>query len=297
MQVVNHKLVGEGVLPFDLTKKTSGNYAPGAPDTIIIHYTAGDSTQVAVNVLKDPKVQASAHMVVGLQGEVVQLADLNVITWHAGTSAYSLPTDPKRGTFNKYSIGIEISNPGYLVKRDDKYYTWYNKVVPKELVYEGKHANPITTATLWYKYPEVQLKRVFDICKAMIEAYPSIKYILGHDEICPGRKTDPGPAFPLNELRKQMNVWIPGSQTAPKVEPAKPGSLIGYIAHGYLEMDNSDMEGDAIITATILNLRSSPEINDKNKIAQLRKGDKVLIIEDKDNWIKVSVLASQALKA
>ena len=39
------------------------------------------------------------------------------------------------------------------------------------------------------------------------------------------------------------------------------------------------------------------EINDKNKIAQLRKGDKVLIIEDKDNWIKVSVLASQALKA
>jgi N-acetylmuramoyl-L-alanine amidase len=287
MQIINHKMVGDGVLRYDMTSKTSGLYATGSPDTIIIHYTAGEDREVAVNVLKDPNVRASAHMVVGLQGEIVQLADLNVITWHAGTSSYVLPTDTTRATFNKYSIGIEISNPGYLTKVGNDFLTWYNKKIPPEIVIEAKHRHPLVCPmTYWYKYPDVQLKRVYEICQAIIKTYPSIKYILGHEEICPTFKTDLGPAFPLEDLRLKMGVWIPPTDR-PLIE--KPKEIItGWVYADYIEMDNTDSTYDAYVKVEKLNIRTTAQIIDNNLAGKpLKKGDKLKILELVPGWMKV----------
>ncbi len=267
MEVKNHKLVGDKT-SFDPTTKISGKYGPGAPDTIIIHYTAGNSSKTAVRVLKNPKIKASAHMVIGREGEVIQLVDLNVIAWHAGKSGYTFP-DKKRTTFNKYSIGIEIANDGYLKKKNGKFYNWTKKEVAADLAYEGKHRNyPTTRSMYWHSYTDVQIKAVYDVCAAMIKAYPSIKYILGHEEIAPGRKADPGPAFPLDDLRKTMKVWEVGT---PAPEPKKEKMPLGTTG---------------IATAKV-NFRSGPGSSFEKVAEMLEKDEKVLVLAKSGDWYEL----------
>lgn len=268
MEIKNHKLVGDKV-SFDATSKVSGKYGSGAPDTIIVHYTAGNSTSTAVRVLKNPKIRASAHMVVGREGEVIQLADLDIITWHAGRSRYTFP-DKKRTTFNKYSIGIEIANDGYLKKEDEKFYSWYKKEVPKELVYEGKHRNyPTTRSTFWHTYTDEQIKTVYAICRAILKEYPTVKYILGHEEIAPGRKSDPGPAFPLDKMRKDLGAWIPGT---PAPEPEKEKMPIGTVG----------------VATGKVNFRSGPSVSYEKIAEAVEKDEKVLVLAKSDDWYEVS---------
>ena len=58
-----------------------------------------------------------------------------------------------------------------------------------------------TEVTCWHRYPEMQRQVVDELCGLLMAAY-GIARILGHEEIAPGRKNDPGPAFPLDELRR-----------------------------------------------------------------------------------------------
>ncbi len=266
MKIKNHKLVGDNVT-YEATPKTSGEYEKAYPDTIIIHYTAGNSLNVAVNTLKNPRVKASAHIVIGREGEIVQMADFNIITWHAGNSGYKFP-DFVRTSFNKYSIGIEICNDGFLVKTNSKFYNWYKKEVSKEFVFEGKHRNyPITKSVYWHTFTEKQIEVVSDICKLLMKEYPSIKYILGHEEIAPGRKTDPGPAFPLDELREKMKVWIPVKREEEKREELEFGTL-------------------AKVTAKI-NFRSGPGTQFDTVAEMLEKDEKVLVLSKQGEWYEV----------
>lgn len=316
MEVVNHLLKGENI-KYDSTTKVSGAYVP---DSIIIHYTAGDSTDVAVKTLKNPAVKASAHLVVGMDGEIVQLAPLNIVTWHAGQSEYK-----GRVGFNKYSIGIEISNPGYLMKQPDgSFLTWYNKKVDPSLVVEAPHRNKVTTAKYWHKYPEHQINRVFEICEAICAAY-DIQMILGHEEIAPGRKTDPGPAFPLDALRdkllnKDSGTYSPEAlamafsdlkvlkepvETAQPMWSVKAGAYMkpikaqgswlkvafkkeGWVMREFLAGDNTDDDGDAVVTANKLNMRSGPT-KDNEVLMILVKGDKVNLIEQNNGWYRIWV--------
>ena len=302
MKIKNHRLIGDDI-SFKATPKTSGEFQEGKPDTIIIHYTAGNSTDIAVRVLTNPKPNASAHMVVGRDGEVVQLADLNVITWHAGRSGYVFPNE-RRGYFNKYSIGIEIANDGFLDKDGDKFFNWYKGEVPKDLVYEGRHRNfPQTRSLFWHTYTDKQIKKVYKICKEIIKEYPSVKYILGHEEIAPGRKSDPGPAFPLDDLRKKMKVWIPGEPAPETLEKdekvlviAKSGDwyyveqeITGWVSKKYIDRDNSDNEEDGVVNASVLNIRDKPN---GDKVAKpLSKGQKVTIFKQENGWYQVETKA------
>jgi N-acetylmuramoyl-L-alanine amidase len=270
MEVKDHKLVGEKI-SFDPTTKISGEFGQGAPDTIIIHYTAGNDAKAAVKVLKNPTVKASAHMVVSREGEIVQLANLNVITWHAGVSGYNFPNE-KRTTFNKYSIGIEIANDGYLKLEGGKFYNYFKREIAAEFAFKGRHRNyPTTRSEYWHSYTEEQVKVVFEICAALIKAYPSIKYILGHEEIAPGRKTDPGPAFPLDELRQKMGVWIPGTAAPVVAEPEKEKMPLGTIG----------------VATGKVNFRSGPGA-DYEKVAEaLEKDEKVLVLKKSGDWYEV----------
>ena len=76
---------------------------------IVLHYTAGTSAESSALFLTRPDVSASAHVVIGREGEVFQLVPFNIEAWHAGKSWYA-----GRGGLNRYSIGIELDNLGKL---------------------------------------------------------------------------------------------------------------------------------------------------------------------------------------
>lgn len=277
LQITDHVLEGDNVTHFakDGKKWTPNLYSvpefkfPELPDSIIIHYTAMHKHEDAVKVLTTRKASgnASAHLVIGKKGEIIQLAPFNYRTWHAGTSAYK-----GRTSYNQYSIGIEIDNLGWL----DKYEDFYSraellslsrpvKVNEKDVV-KAKHPNPNVRKQYWQKYTQAQIDAVHEICQILKGEY-KIKEILGHEEIAPDRKLDPGPAFPLEWLKNQVLFKDRGDEGDEEPEYFQPF--------------------DASVQASKLNIRSGPGQND-SKIAQpLIKGKKVRVLEKAGDWYKV----------
>jgi len=185
MEIKNHRLVGDNVKPFEQTSKTSGKYAAGAMDTVIVHYTASPSFRSAYNSLMNPSVRASAHLLVDRDGSVLQMADFDTIAWHAGRSSYK-----DRSGFNKYSIGIEIVNAGPIKMKNGEFFDVYNIKYPADQVMEGKHRNRPIVSKYWHKYTPEQEATVDEICRLLVNTY-GVKFILGHEEISVGRKFDP----------------------------------------------------------------------------------------------------------
>jgi N-acetylmuramoyl-L-alanine amidase len=198
MDIRNHKLSGAGT-SFSASPNHGGSFVTSLPDTVVIHFTAGASLESSVKSLSTQGSNASAHVVVGRNGQVVQLVPFDVVAWHAGASSFG-----NRTGLNKYSIGIEIDNAGRLTQTaSSDFLTWFGKRIPQEDAVQGVHRNE-SQPTWWHAYTEQQIERVSDLVKLLIETYP-ISVIVGHEEIAPGRKTDPGPAFPLDRLRDR---WL-----------------------------------------------------------------------------------------
>ncbi len=256
MEIKDHLLKGANV-SFKKTPNTSGEFKAGDLDTIILHYTAGP-TKNAINTLTNPRVKASAHLVISRDGSVTQLAPFNLITWHAGQSQYE-----GRIGFNNYSIGIEIENDGILQKSGNIYRAWYGATHPEEEVIEATHRNS-TSKNFWHTYTQEQIETVEEVCRLLVETY-EMKFILGHDEIAPKRKQDPGPAFPIDRIR-----------------------------NGLLHADrnaNDAEESLKIMTvdAGKLNIRALPSTTAEQVAKSLQKGQKVKVLEEKNGWIKVRV--------
>ena len=204
MNLSNHRLAEAAFIE---SPNQGGPFAPGLPDTIVIHYTAGASAESAIRTLCDRERRVSAHLVVGRDGRMTQLLPFNVVGWHAGRSRWS-----ERTGLNHYSIGIEVDNAGQLRERDGSYQSWFGRTYPEAEVVSGTHRNhglpgahpdirrPVT---YWHRYRQVQLQAVEDTCAELIAAY-GIRHILGHEEIAPDRKVDPGPAFPLDAMRARL---------------------------------------------------------------------------------------------
>ncbi len=162
---------------------------------IIIHYTVSLSFEGVIDFFMTPK-KTSAHFVVDLDGSIEQIVSLNDAAWHAGESYWNGISG-----LNSHSIGIEIINTGYLVKAaDGSYHGDLGDKVQKENVSYAQHKNERIKRP-WMVYPEVQVKAVFDLCRFIKQNYPSVLNVLGHDDIAPRRKSDPGPLFPLEGLR------------------------------------------------------------------------------------------------
>jgi N-acetylmuramoyl-L-alanine amidase len=163
------------------------------PIFIIVHYTAMENCDKAVKRLTDAASQASAHLIIGRDGNIIQLAPFNKVAWHAGKSRWR-----NYENLNNYSIGIELDNAGWLNKSMGKYYSWFGKEYPGEqvYVYKGKEKR---IRKFWHKYTEVQLAVTRKVIAALSAAY-DIQEVLRHSDVSPGRKTDPGPAFPFSTM-------------------------------------------------------------------------------------------------
>lgn len=197
MDIQNNKLTGTNV-SFKASPNKGAPFAPNLPDTLVVHFTAGASLDSSVASLCDPASKASAHSVVGRDGAIVQLVPFNEIAWHAGASTLG-----SRTGLNKYSIGIEIDNAGRLTQTaSGDFLTWFGRRIQKEDAIQGIHRNE-TSASWWQAYTQAQIDGVFELCDLLVRKY-AIKTIVGHEEISPGRKSDPGPAFPLDRLRDRL---------------------------------------------------------------------------------------------
>ncbi len=264
LKITDHWLSGTNKAGHTTKKKQTPNfYRPpfntvtGLPDATIIHYTAMNDFDAAVKVLttKYESGNASAHLMIGKAGEVTQMAPFNYRTWHAGSSYYN-----GRKGYNSLSVGIEIDNLGWLKKFGTDYSRKRLKAkgitVPKTDVFEGRHRNPKIPYEYWQEYTDEQIDVVFEICEVLRDTY-GMQEFLGHDEIAPDRKQDPGPAFPMDELR------------------------------GELLKDRSGEVEEGIVNTNLLNIRAGAG-GQYEKVAQpLPQNAQVKVLEERDGWYKV----------
>ena len=229
----------------------SGKFRNNLPDTIVLHYTAGASVNSCVNWLCNPAAKASAHLIIGKNGEVVQLVGFDTVAWHAGKSEWK-----GRKNLNQFSVGIELDNAGLLEKRADGYYTHFNKKIENDQVILATHKNN-TTEEAWEAFTPKQLEVVQQICTLLIDKY-NIKEIVGHDDIAPQRKVDPGPAFPFNKV---VNAIL------------------------FPNQENSEPKG--VVTADLLNIRSANTTDSLPIASPLVKGTKLTVKETKGDWAYV----------
>jgi len=176
------------------------------PIACILHYTA-DDFKPSLNTLTNPAAMASAHFIVDRDGSTWQLAALEDRTWHAGgrTSALHGMHD-----VNSRTVGIEIVNYG-LLHRDgpgSAWKMWRGREVPDDRVFLDPK-DPFKKA--WEAYPEGQVVAVIKILQQLSTFLPTIKvnpdyYLLGHQDVDPTRKLDPGPAFPWSRARSEVKT-------------------------------------------------------------------------------------------
>lgn len=245
MKIVNNFLEGAPFL-------SSPNHGGGLfdPTLLVMHYTAsGGSGNSDARYFQNPAAKASAHFVVDRDGSVTQCVPTNVKAWHAGQSSWR-----GRTNCNDFSIGIEVDNWGLLERRQDgRYYSHSGEVISPDRVFRG--ANKRGVMGFWEIYNSEQIRATLELASAICEAYPTITEVVGHEDIAPVRKIDPGPAFPL--LRFQS---IPNGR--------KDGEVVRSVI------------------ATSLNLRNRPS-TDADIIAALPRGEKITILQDLGEWSQV----------
>lgn len=181
-------------VPFEASPNIGGEMTPSY---LIMHYTAGASAESSIRTLVRPGAKVSAHLVIGRDGAVTQLVPFNKVAWHAGTSRWQ----GLKG-LNRHSIGIELDNAGVLNGGPGNWKSWFGRTYADSDVVVAAHKHEGVTRG-WHSYPEAQITAALEVCEAIFDAYPLLD-ILGHDDIAPERKQDPGPAFPLENFRSRL---------------------------------------------------------------------------------------------
>lgn len=185
-----------------LTQRSSPNCGPrreGAkPDIVVIHYTAMQSAAAAADTLCNPETEVSAHYLIAEDGEVISLVPEALRAWHAGAGAWGAVKD-----VNSRSIGIELANTGFA---------------------------PFAAA---------QMDALTDLLRA-IKARWAIRpeRIIGHSDMAPGRKIDPGPRFDWRRLALEgLSVWPTPKVTSQDVNDA--AFIAAMAAFGYRATDDT----------------------------------------------------------
>ncbi len=179
---------------FKLTPNKGGKYTPLY---LVMHYTAATEAKGSISWLLNKDAKASAHLIIDRDGSIIQLAPFTTITWHAGVSEWNGLVG-----LNKYSIGIELVNGGRVVRSGNNWICPVDKKVVQDTdVIMARHKNE-TAEGGWHTYTEVQLQTSIEVAALLVKTY-NLKDVLGHEDIAPHRKSDPGPAFPMGSFRSK----------------------------------------------------------------------------------------------
>lgn len=213
IEIKTHRIYRDGkAVGYQQTKNIGG---PIVPKVIVLHDTAGHlhgrDSIVWLRGGPGQSQDSSAHVVIGRDGTITQLAAFNVKTWHAGISNWR-----GRANLNGWAVGIEIVNPGGpLADLGGGVYkggvTIHTKNDPSLVVRRGRFpartpdGKPIAPSDgLWLEHSPEQIDAVVELCRALVAAYPTITEIVTHWMIAPTRKVDTNPLFPLDEVRRRV---------------------------------------------------------------------------------------------
>tara|TARA_B100000963_G_scaffold327220_1_gene314809 strand:- start:112 stop:819 length:708 start_codon:yes stop_codon:yes gene_type:complete len=139
---------------------------------VIIHYTGMQSEIESIKRLKNPSAKVSCHYLISRNGNVIQMVKDKNIAWHAGKSKWK-----KNVNLNKISLGIELVNKGHYLK--------------------------------YQNFTKAQINSLIILCKKLKKKYNIKKEnFLGHSDIAPLRKIDPGEKFPWKKMSKfGIGTW------------------------------------------------------------------------------------------
>ena len=173
-----------------------------AIDMLVLHYTGMASADAALDRLCDPAAKVSAHYTIGEDGTVYGHVPEVRRAWHAGIAHWAGVTD-----INARSIGIELVNPGH------------------EFGYRA--------------FAEDQIASLITLCHSILMRHPIPSWrVLGHSDVAPARKDDPGELFPWEQLAKAgIGLW-------PQSQESKLGAD-ALSRYGY----DPDAPQDKVITA------------------------------------------------
>ncbi|MBY6260826.1 N-acetylmuramoyl-L-alanine amidase [Azospirillum sp. 412522] len=199
--------------------RPSPNHGPRAEgarvELLILHYTGMPTAAHALERLCDPAAQVSAHYTVDEDGTVYAHVPEDRRAWHAGRSSWH-----GAGDVNSRSIGVEIVNPGH------------------EFGYRP--------------FPPVQMAAVAELCLGIVERHGIAPAdVLGHSDVAPARKEDPGELFDWQGLAAQgLGIWPAPAQAGSQpddgpssgteiaallgrygYDPAEPRSLLAFQRH------------------------------------------------------------------
>jgi N-acetylmuramoyl-L-alanine amidase len=164
-----------------MRERPSPNHGPrrASVDMLLIHYTGMDSAAAALDRLCDPASEVSAHYMIDEDGTVWRLVPEDRRAWHAGRSFWAGETD-----INSRSIGIELANPGH------------------------EHG--------YRPFPDAQMTTLERLCLGILSRHPIRSHlVLGHADVAPGRKQDPGELFDWRQLAAAgIGLWPDISVTA-----------------------------------------------------------------------------------
>jgi N-acetylmuramoyl-L-alanine amidase len=150
--------------------RASPNFGPRRegfrPEIILLHYTGMTTGAGAEDWLCNPASEVSSHYLVHEDGRIVQMVRESDRAWHAGQSSWRGVTD-----INSQSIGIEVVNPGPLAGHPP--------------------------------FPPRQIAAVISLCQGIVARHRiRPEMVLGHSDVAPGRKIDPGERFPWRALAR-----------------------------------------------------------------------------------------------
>ena len=147
---------------------------------LVVHYTGMTSCQKALDRLRDPKAEVSAHYVLDEDGTIYRLVAEDMRAWHAGRSFWQGIRD-----INSTSVGIEIVNPGH------------------EYGYRA--------------FPTAQIEAFIALANDIMKRHDIAPHnVLGHSDVAPGRKTDPGELFPWQAMSAHgIGLWPEDTVTLP----------------------------------------------------------------------------------
>ncbi len=198
----------------DVVWRASPNCGPRRggllPSLIVIHYTAMQSAREAVARLCDPAAEVSAHYLISGTGAVTAMVDETQRAWHAGQGTWAGQDD-----INSRSIGIELDNRGT------------------------------------HPFSEPQMARLEALLRGIMERWHiPASGVIGHSDMAPGRKADPGRRFDWARLARQGLAVPGGNETAAATSDAvafrRAAQAVGYSA---------DVDDATLLTAVRLRFR------------------------------------------
>lgn len=230
------------------------------PELLVIHYTASGPNSDIAKYFTNAAAKVSAHLVIRRDGTVIQNVPFDVVAWHAGKSNWTFADGRVKTGLNHCSIGIELENWGPLQRSPSGWASWTGSAVDGTKVIEGRHKFGAPDCG-WETFTEAQIDATVGVAQAICSKY-QIQEIVGHDDIAPGRKSDPGPAWRMDS----------------------------FIARVFGRSEDADATY-VVKSESGLNLRNGPGTHHELVRKQpLPNGTKVVVHEAAGSWRMVTVL-------